>query len=96
MKIVDLRKEMGLSLEAFADRIGLQSKGRMSIIERENSCSLAVALRIEALSGGRIDAADLSEDVHAARLAIVDSADNAAAQHDASTGQAAKMSGREV
>lgn len=77
MKIADLRNELGLSLEAFAERVGLQSKGRMSMIERENRCSLAVALRIEELSEGRIDAAGLSDDVHAARLRCIDVKDTA-------------------
>ncbi|MFO6447841.1 hypothetical protein ACLBKU_11905 [Erythrobacter sp. NE805] len=65
--IAELRSEMGLSLEQFAARVGLQSRGRMSVIEREGRCSLDVALAIEALSGGRIDAAELSDDVKAAR-----------------------------
>ncbi|HKT85613.1 MAG TPA: hypothetical protein VJQ77_05955 [Novosphingobium sp.] len=72
MKIADLRTELGLSLEAFAAEIGLQSRGRMSVIERENRCSLDVALRIEDLSGGRIDAAELSEDVRKARHGLGD------------------------
>lgn len=65
--IADLRAELGLSLEQFAERVGLQSRGRMSVIEREGRCSLDVALAIEALSGGRIDAGALNEDVKAAR-----------------------------
>lgn len=71
MKIADLRAEMGLSLEEFAARIGLASRGRMSVIEREERCALSVALRIEELSAGRIDAAALSDDVRAAREACV-------------------------
>jgi predicted transcriptional regulator len=89
MNIADLRSEMGLSLEAFAAQIGLQSRGRMSVIERENRCSLDVALKIEDLSGGRVDAADLSEDVRAARHGLID----AAAQHGASTGHCGELSG---
>lgn len=68
--IAQLRAELGLSLEQFAERVGLQSRGRMSVIEREGRCSLDVALAIEALSGGRIDAALLNDDVKAARHGV--------------------------
>ena len=74
MQIVELRTEMGLSLEAFAALIGLQSRGRMSVIEREGRCALGVALKIEALSmqdgEPRIDAADLNDDVRASRQGV--------------------------
>jgi DNA-binding XRE family transcriptional regulator len=71
LSIAELRAELGLSLEQFAERVGLQSRGRMSVIEREGRCPLGVALRIETLSEGRIDAADLNEDVKAARHAVL-------------------------
>jgi hypothetical protein len=71
LTIAQLRAELGLSLEQFAEKVGLQSRGRMSVIEREGRCSLEVALRIETLSGGRIDTAQLSEDVKAARHGVV-------------------------
>lgn len=77
MDIAALRSELGLSLEEFAGRIGLASRGRMSVIERENRCSLEVALKIETLSGGRLDAASLSDDVARARHGLVASADHA-------------------
>ena len=66
--IRDLRQELGLSLEAFAQQIGLASKSTVSDMERDNRCSLPVALAIEKLSGGRIDAAALNADVAAARM----------------------------
>jgi predicted transcriptional regulator len=72
MQIADLRNEMELSLEAFAALVGIQSRGRMSVIERENRCALRVALAIEELSTGRIDAADLCDDVRKARHAVLD------------------------
>lgn len=56
-----------MSQEVFAASIGLASKGNVSVIEREERCSLDVALAIEALSGGRIDAARLNADVAKAR-----------------------------
>ena len=80
MLIAELRAEMGLSLEEFAARLGLASRGRMSVIERENRCSLRVALAIEDLAKGRIDAGDLSEEVKAARHGL----DNDPAQQRAS------------
>ncbi len=58
-----------MTLEQFADNLGGLSKGYLSGIEKDNRASLTVALRIEELSGGRIDAADLNEDVRAARAA---------------------------
>lgn len=82
--IADLRAELGLSLEQFAERVGLQSRGRMSVIEREGRCSLDVALQIEALAEGRIDAADLNEDVKAARHGLGDTS----ARADLSAGNA--------
>jgi DNA-binding XRE family transcriptional regulator len=76
LSIAELRAELGLSLEQFAERVGLQSRGRMSVIEREGRCSLEVALAIEALSTGpdglpRIDAGGLCEGVRAARHAVL-------------------------
>lgn len=65
--IRSLREELGLSQEAFAARVGVQSKGYMSRIERGEPCSVKVAVEIERLSGGRIDAAELNEDVRLAR-----------------------------
>lgn len=91
MDIASLRAEMGLSLEEFAGRVGLASRGRMSVIERENRCSLDVALKIEALSDGRIDAADLSDDVRAARHGRTVSADALAP----SAGKAGELSSGE-
>ncbi|WP_288016476.1 hypothetical protein [Microcystis phage Mae-JY04] len=67
MNIAELRAEMGVSQEEFAALIGLSSKGNVSIIERENRCGLRVALKIEQLSGGRIDAASLNDEVRVSR-----------------------------
>jgi len=73
--IADLRAEMGKTLEEFGVILGISSKGHMSTIERgERPCSLGVALKIEELAGGRIDAASLCDDVRAARAVV---------QHDA-------------
>ena len=63
MDIPSLRKEMGLSQEAFAARVGLRSKGHVSDLERSGTASVRVALEIERLSAGRILARDLNPDV---------------------------------
>lgn len=65
--ITSLRRELGLNQAEFALRIGLANKASVSLLERGGPCSLPVALAIEALSDGRIDAADLNDDVRAAR-----------------------------
>jgi DNA-binding XRE family transcriptional regulator len=71
--IETLRRELGLNQADFAGRIGLANKASVSLLERGGPCSLPVALAIEALSAGRIDAADLNQDVKAARHAVLDS-----------------------
>lgn len=61
MTIAELRKDLGLTLEAFAHAVGLKSKGQMLMIERGAlSPSVKVALRIEELSQGRIKAAEVN------------------------------------
>lgn len=74
LTIEALRRELGLNQAEFAQRLGLANKASVSLLERGGPCSLPVALRLEALSGGRIDAAALNEDVALARrpLATVD------------------------
>lgn len=66
-QIIGLRRELGLNQAEFALRIGLANKASVSLLERGGPCSLPVALRIEKVSGGRIDAAALNDDVAAAR-----------------------------
>lgn len=74
MDIASLRKELGLSLEAFGQELGLSSKGQVSQIERGDiGCSVNVALQIERLSAGRISAAALNP-----KVALVDAARSAA------------------
>ncbi len=66
--IRQLRDRRGWTLEQLADRIGLKSKGRMSEIERGvTEPSPEVALRLEEISDGLIDAAALSPLIAAAR-----------------------------
>jgi len=66
--IADLRKERGESLAEFAIALGLASKGHASDIENgKSSCSFQVALTLETLSSGRLNAAVLNKDVALAR-----------------------------
>jgi DNA-binding XRE family transcriptional regulator len=67
MRIVDYRKHLGLTQEAFAKALGFKSKGFICDIEDSNRCSAKVALTIEAHSKGLVDAATLNDDVKAAR-----------------------------
>jgi DNA-binding XRE family transcriptional regulator len=67
LTIEALRRELGLTQIEFAHKIGLANKASVSLLERGGPCSLPVALAIERLSDGRIDAGDLNDDVRAAR-----------------------------
>lgn len=69
IELSDWRKRNGLSLEAAASMFGLNSKGYLSQIENGGRCSVALALDIERLTGGVINAASLNPDV-----ALVDKA----------------------
>lgn len=63
MSISELRKSLGMSLAQFAEAIGVTSKGYASDIENGARPSVRVALKIEELSAGQIDAASLNPDV---------------------------------
>lgn len=69
MRIVDLRKNLGLSQEDFAKLLGFSSKSYVCDIEKaqENGartvCSVKTALRLEELSEGAIAAGDLNPDI---------------------------------
>lgn len=76
LSIRHLRIELGMTLEAFAAATGVSGRGQMSDIERgREGCAPAVALAIEALSGGRINAAELNSVVALARGADATKAD---------------------
>ena len=66
LTVAALRAELKLTLAELGERIGL-SKSQMHEVEATNRASLRVAVAIEALSAGRIDAAGLSDDVGLAR-----------------------------
>jgi len=75
--IADLRTELGLTLAKMGQMVGL-SKSQMHDAERRNAASLRVAVALEQLAQGRINAAALSEDVLLARHGTTDSAELAA------------------
>lgn len=95
-----LRAELSLTLAEMGQRIGL-SKSQMHEVERSGQASLPVALEIEKLSEGRIDAAALCEAVRLARAAcgggcVTDAdhgADGKGAGPAAATGQTDDLSG---
>lgn len=68
MDIATYRKERELSLEAFGALIG-KSKPHVHEIERTMRCSAKVALAIEQATGSLVDAADLNDEIAAARKA---------------------------
>lgn len=85
MDIAALRKDLGLSLDAFAARIGLKSRGQMSSLESgARKPSVRVALEIERLSSGRIKAAELNPDI-----ALIERFRAEAANDDAPASEAA-------
>jgi transcriptional regulator with XRE-family HTH domain len=69
MTIKELREELKLTHQGFAERLGLKSKGYAYEIENGAQPSVTVALEIERLSEGRIDAAELNPDVALVRTA---------------------------
>lgn len=68
MDIATYRNERGLSLEAFGALIG-KSKPHVHEIERTMRCSAKLALAIEAATDRKINAADLNDEIAAARKA---------------------------
>lgn len=70
MTIAELRIDLGLTYEALAKALGLVSKGQAHGIETGRvKCSPRVALAVERLSEGRIQAGELNEDVALIRSA---------------------------
>ena len=76
--IQELRRRLGMTQIEFGEAIGLANKTSVSLLERnERPCSAQVAIAIERLSGGKLDAAKLNADVAAIRKAAVQHADAA-------------------
>lgn len=70
--VAALREQLSMTLQQFAQAVGLKSPGHMSRLEQgELPCSVRVALAIEELSGNRIDAGLLNDDVAASRARCI-------------------------
>lgn len=93
--IAALRAELGLTQLEFGALIGVDNKTSVSLIERGRvKPSIRVALAIEELSAGRIDAADLCDDVRIARRGLDNHAPTNTAETEAlATGQSGGVSG---
>ena len=70
MDIRTFRQSRGFTLEAFGEALGGITKGYLSQIENGATCSQAVALKIEALSGGEVNAGEICPAVMAARAPV--------------------------
>lgn len=68
MDIATYRKNNDLSLEAFGTLVG-KSKGHIHEIESTMRCSAKMALAIEEVTGGQVDAASLNDEIALARKA---------------------------
>lgn len=68
LTISQYRKDNGLTLEAFAALVD-KSKGHMSEVENTMRCSAKLALAIETATSGKINAADLNDEIASARKA---------------------------
>lgn len=66
MDIAGYRKDHSLTLEAFAALVG-KSKGHMHEVEQSMRCAADLALAIEKVTDGAINASDLSDTVRLAR-----------------------------
>ena len=68
MTLSEWRKEQGLSLEAVASKLD-KSKGHLHAVEKDGYATARLALDIETLTGGKVDAAELHPEIREARKA---------------------------
>lgn len=68
MTLTEWRKLKGLSLEAIATQLG-KSKGHLHAVEEKNYATARLALDIEKLTEGAVDAAFLNPEIAEARKA---------------------------
>ena len=66
MTLLEWRKEHGLSLEAVASKLD-KSKGHLHAVEKDGYATARLALDIELLTSGAVDAASLNPEVAEAR-----------------------------
>lgn len=67
--IRQLRERLGYNQVEFGALLGISSKGHVSELERTGKCSVPVALKLEELSNGELNAAELNPDVALVRSA---------------------------
>lgn len=68
MTLSEWRAREGLSLEALAAKLD-KSKGHLHAVEKDGYATARLALDIETLTGGLVDAADLNPEIREARKA---------------------------
>lgn len=68
MTLLEWRKQEGLSLEALAAKLD-KSKGHLHAVESTGYATARLALDIETLTGGKVDAAALNPEIREARKA---------------------------
>jgi hypothetical protein len=68
MTLSDWRAREGLSLEAAAAKLG-KSKGHLHAVEKDGYATARLALDIEALTDGAVDAGSLNPEIAEARRA---------------------------
>lgn len=68
MTVAEFRKHKTWTLEYLAAQLG-KTKGHLYAIEQSNRCSARLALNIEKLSEGLVDAASLNDEIAEARKA---------------------------
>lgn len=68
MTLSDYRTANGLTLEALAAQLG-KSKSHLCEIEKTSKASAKLAMAIERLTGGLVDAATLNDEIADARRA---------------------------
>jgi transcriptional regulator with XRE-family HTH domain len=68
MTLSDYRAKHGLSLEALALKLG-KSKGHLHAVEKDGYATARLALDIESLTEGAVDAATLNPEIREARRA---------------------------
>lgn len=68
MTLSEWREQNKLSLEALASRLG-KSKGHLHAVEKDGYATARLALDIELLTEGKVDAAHLNPEIAEARKA---------------------------
>lgn len=59
MTLLEYRKKNALSVQALADLLGLSIGHTSDLLNQKRGCSLAVALRVEEITNGKVRCKDL-------------------------------------